>query len=82
MLQVGFEPIISVFEQAKTLHALNSATNVIGSPYLVTVCVTRHETELLCDHLFSQLDDHAPTLPKHIQTNTHYIASLYIKFEN
>jgi hypothetical protein len=43
MPQVGFEPMISVFEQAKTLHALDSAANVISSPYLVTVLI-----KLLC----------------------------------
>jgi hypothetical protein len=31
MLRVGFEPTISVFEWAKTIHALDRAANVIGS---------------------------------------------------
>jgi hypothetical protein len=30
MPQVGFEPIIPVFERAKTVHALDSAATVIG----------------------------------------------------
>jgi hypothetical protein len=30
MPQVGFEPTISVFERAKTVHALDSAATVIG----------------------------------------------------
>jgi hypothetical protein len=30
MTQVGFEPTIPVFEQAKTVHALHSAGTVIG----------------------------------------------------
>jgi hypothetical protein len=30
MRQVGFEPTIPVFERAKTVHALNRATTVIG----------------------------------------------------
>jgi hypothetical protein len=29
MPQVGFEPTIPVFERAKTIHALDRATNVI-----------------------------------------------------
>jgi hypothetical protein len=32
MPQVGFEPMIPVFERAKTVHALNRAPTVIGSP--------------------------------------------------
>jgi hypothetical protein len=28
---VGFEPMTPVFEQAKTIHALESATTAIGS---------------------------------------------------
>jgi hypothetical protein len=31
MPRVGFEPTIPVFEQAKTVHALDRATTVIGS---------------------------------------------------
>jgi hypothetical protein len=31
MPQLGVEPTISVFEQAKTVHALDPATTVIGS---------------------------------------------------
>jgi hypothetical protein len=30
MPRVGFEPTIPVFERAKTVHALDSAANVIG----------------------------------------------------
>jgi hypothetical protein len=30
MAQVGFEPTISVFERAKTFHALDGATTEIG----------------------------------------------------
>jgi hypothetical protein len=30
MLQVGFEPTIEVFEQAKTVHALDGAATVLG----------------------------------------------------
>jgi hypothetical protein len=30
MPQVGFEPMIPVFERAKTVHALDSAATVIG----------------------------------------------------
>jgi hypothetical protein len=30
MPQVGFEPTIPVFEQAKTVHALSRAVTVIG----------------------------------------------------
>jgi hypothetical protein len=30
MPQVGYEPTTSVFERAKTVHALNRAPNVIG----------------------------------------------------
>jgi hypothetical protein len=30
MSWVGFEPTIPAFERAKTVHALNRATNVIG----------------------------------------------------
>jgi hypothetical protein len=30
MLQVGFEPTIPVFERAKTVHALDRASTVIG----------------------------------------------------
>jgi hypothetical protein len=37
MSQVGFEPTISVFERAKTVHALKRAATVIGiSSLLVT----------------------------------------------
>jgi hypothetical protein len=32
MLQVGFEPMIPVFERAKTLHALDCGVSVIGFP--------------------------------------------------
>jgi hypothetical protein len=36
MPQVGFEPMIPVFEQAKTVHALDRATTVTGtSLYIV-----------------------------------------------
>jgi hypothetical protein len=31
MYQVGFEPTIPVFEQAKTVHAFDRPTNVIGA---------------------------------------------------
>jgi hypothetical protein len=31
MLRVGFEPMIPVFERAKTVHALHRAAIVIGS---------------------------------------------------
>jgi hypothetical protein len=31
MFQVGFEPTISTFERAKTVHALDSAAAVIGA---------------------------------------------------
>jgi hypothetical protein len=31
MLRVGFKPMISVFERAKIVHALDSAATVIGS---------------------------------------------------
>jgi hypothetical protein len=31
MLRVGFEPTISVFERAKTVHGLERAATVIGS---------------------------------------------------
>jgi hypothetical protein len=30
MLRVGFEPMISVFERAKTVHSLDRAATVIG----------------------------------------------------
>jgi hypothetical protein len=38
MSQVGLEPTIPVFEQAKTVHALDRAATVIGilQPYLVS----------------------------------------------
>jgi hypothetical protein len=32
MLRVGFESMITVFEQAKTVHALDRAAIVIGCP--------------------------------------------------
>jgi hypothetical protein len=32
MPRVGFEPTIPLFERAKTVHALDRATNVIGYP--------------------------------------------------
>jgi hypothetical protein len=31
MPQVGFEPMIQVFERAQTVHALDRAATVIGS---------------------------------------------------
>jgi hypothetical protein len=31
MPQMGFEPTIPVFEQVKTIHALDTAATVIGS---------------------------------------------------
>jgi hypothetical protein len=45
MPQVGFEPTIPVFEWAKTVHALDRATTVIGkfSSYL-----TENTTRLCC----------------------------------
>jgi hypothetical protein len=33
MPQVGLEPTISVFDQAKTAHALDCAATVIGKTY-------------------------------------------------
>jgi hypothetical protein len=36
MTRVGFEPTIPVFEWAKTFHALNRATTVIGHDFLQT----------------------------------------------
>jgi hypothetical protein len=30
MLQVGFEPMIPVFERGKTVHVINRAATVIG----------------------------------------------------
>jgi hypothetical protein len=35
MPSIGFEPTIPAFEQVKTFHALDSATTVIGSLYIV-----------------------------------------------
>jgi hypothetical protein len=32
MPRVGFEPTIPVFEQAKTVHAVDSAATVTGTP--------------------------------------------------
>jgi hypothetical protein len=40
MRGLGFEPTIPVFEQAKTVHALDRAVNVIGGiiiPYEIQV---------------------------------------------
>jgi hypothetical protein len=34
---VGFEPTISVFEQAKTVHALDRAVTVIGGVYVLFI---------------------------------------------
>jgi hypothetical protein len=34
MPQVGFEPAILVFEQAKTVHALDRAATVIGQVFI------------------------------------------------
>jgi hypothetical protein len=34
MPRVGFEPTIPVFEQAKTVHALDRAATVIGTHYI------------------------------------------------
>jgi hypothetical protein len=36
MPQVGFEPTIPLFEQAKTVHTLDRATTVIVT---VTICI-------------------------------------------
>jgi hypothetical protein len=36
MLQVVFEPTIPVFEQKKTVHALDCAASVIGSLHIYT----------------------------------------------
>jgi hypothetical protein len=38
MPRVGFEPTIPAFERAKTVHALDRATTVIGLPsvYVIT----------------------------------------------
>jgi hypothetical protein len=33
MLQVGFEPTISVFKQAEMVHALDCAATVIGESF-------------------------------------------------
>jgi hypothetical protein len=45
---VGFEPTISAFEQAKTLHALDHAATVIGD---ITVYVTKIFNPSFCCHL-------------------------------
>jgi hypothetical protein len=37
MLRMGFEHTISALEQAKTVHALDSAATVIGEPTLYCV---------------------------------------------
>jgi hypothetical protein len=37
MPEVGFEPTIPVFEQAKTVHALDRAVTVIGSTTAIPV---------------------------------------------
>jgi hypothetical protein len=42
---MGFEPTISAFEVAKTVHALDRAANVIGS--FDTDCVKKQEVSLI-----------------------------------
>jgi hypothetical protein len=53
MSLVGFKPTIPLFEQAKTVHAFDSAAIVIGSLYrchhiiISLVCHVSHSTEIL-----------------------------------
>jgi hypothetical protein len=42
MSQVGFEPTIPVFEQAKTIHALDRVATVICSVFVVAFCIHDH----------------------------------------
>jgi hypothetical protein len=42
MPEVGFEPTIPVFERAKTVHALDRATTVIGIMDLNVFQIRRH----------------------------------------
>jgi hypothetical protein len=37
MLHFGFEPVIPVFERAKTVHGLDRAATVIGSRASITI---------------------------------------------
>jgi hypothetical protein len=45
MSPVGFEPMIQVFELAKTFHALDRTATVTGSLFLHTPFITEQENE-------------------------------------
>jgi hypothetical protein len=54
MLLVGFEPAIPVLERAKTVHALDRAVTVIGSPSI--------SYDLSHQHLFQLIIRYRPVV--------------------
>jgi hypothetical protein len=52
MLWVWFEPTIPVFEWAKTVHALNRATTVIGFKLMYFLFIKSYKIQSLCKDCF------------------------------
>jgi hypothetical protein len=50
---VGFEPMISVFERTKTVHALDHAATVIGTAYFtfLNLWIAKVKVKLSCAEL-------------------------------
>jgi hypothetical protein len=59
MPQAGFEPTISLFERAKTLHALHRAANMIGLsafidlPKYLSYCKATYLSVALCIFVYT-----------------------------
>jgi hypothetical protein len=53
--QMGFEPTIPVFERAKTIHALDRATNVVGNLYHCITKLCKTQTELIRNRVNSNV---------------------------
>jgi hypothetical protein len=49
MSRVGFEPMIPVFERAKTVHALDRAATVIGNYFEYAVKYATHNNSFITE---------------------------------